>query len=79
MNRTQIAALMTVILLAGFVVFLAVRSRQAPVLPGNRIHARFVNSDSCLGACHGPDGGYPRSRNHTLRTDCLACHGLPSP
>ncbi len=77
MNRTQIVALTTVVLLAGFVAFLALRSRQAPVLPADENHARFVNSESCLGACHGPDGAYPPSRNHTPRTDCLDCHGMP--
>jgi len=75
MNRTQIIALTTVVLLAGFVVFLAVRSRQAPVLPTDENHASIVNNESCLGECHGPEGAYPPSKNHTLRTDCLDCHG----
>jgi hypothetical protein len=77
MSRTQIAAMMAVLLLAGMVMFLALRSRQAPVLPADENHTSFGSSESCLGACHGPDGVYPPSKNHTLRTDCLDCHGMP--
>ncbi len=77
MSRTQFIALTVVLLLAGLVAFLAVRSRQAPVLPADENHASVANTESCLADCHGPDGVYPPSKNHTLRTDCLDCHGMP--
>jgi hypothetical protein len=77
MSRTQIIALAVVVLLAGFVVFLSLRSRQAPMLPADENHARIGGSESCGGDCHGPDGVLPLPKNHTVRNDCLDCHGVP--
>ena len=76
MNRSQLIALVGVLALAALVLFLAVRARQPPVLPANPDHQRFVNPNACL-SCHGPGGELPQSKNHTPRTDCMGCHGIP--
>jgi cytochrome c553 len=76
MTRGQVVAFASIVLAAALVVLLALRSRQAPLLPADDAHASFVSQTDCL-SCHGPDGALPPGRNHTLRTDCLACHGRP--
>ena len=59
---------------AALVVWLAVASRQPPVLPGDDIHATWDGAATCL-ACHGPGGVLPQSPKHPLGADCLRCHG----
>jgi hypothetical protein len=76
MSRTQTIAFIAVVLLAALIGVLAVRSRQPPVLPPDADHARFINHESCL-SCHGPGAKSPYSENHTPRTDCMHCHGMP--
>ena len=74
MNRRQLLALVALLLLAVLTIFLALRTRQAPRLPGDEPHASFLGAEVCL-TCHGPEGPLPRSSTHTPRTDCMACHG----
>jgi len=76
MNRTQVISLVVVLLIAAFVVYLSTRERQPPVLPLDEEHAGMFVLEQCM-ECHGPDGGYPKSRNHPLGDDCLRCHGRP--
>jgi mono/diheme cytochrome c family protein len=66
-------ALLLVTLLVGYLVL---RNRQAPQLPTDRDHGRFISADACQ-ACHGPKKLYPRGRNHPIGIDCLRCHGQP--
>jgi hypothetical protein len=74
MNRLQSALVAAILLVGALVVVLALRNRQPPVLPADEEHASFPGAEPCL-ACHGPDGGLPRSQNHPLGDDCLRCHG----
>jgi hypothetical protein len=74
-RRTQVVALVMLVIAAAVVALLALRTRQPPLMPADPAHAAFAGAESCLGACHGPDGGVPRSRNHPLGQDCLRCHG----
>jgi len=73
MSRSKLVPLALLLLLAGVVVVLALRNRQAPLLPEGEEHA-FVSRDHCL-TCHGPDGAMPRGVNHPVDRDCLRCHG----
>ena len=75
MKPVQIALLSGLVLLALLVGYLALRTRQAPLLPADADHGQFVNAESCLGACHGPDGTSPQGKNHSPRLDCMSCHG----
>ncbi len=75
MKPLQAALLAGVALLALLVGYLAMRTRQPPLLPPDVDHARFVTAESCLGACHGLAGSSPRGKNHTPRLDCMDCHG----
>jgi hypothetical protein len=59
---------------AALVVWLALSSRQPPVLPGDETHATWDGASTCL-ACHGPDGALPQAAKHPLGEDCLRCHG----
>ena len=61
-------------LLAVFVLFLALRGRQAPVLPADVDHARFIDSETCM-VCHDLEGDTMQEKNHPLRRDCMDCHG----
>jgi hypothetical protein len=76
MTRGQIAALLTVALLAAFVIYLSVRGRQPPVMPADEDHAVFIRAESCM-SCHSLDGESTQEKNHPLRRDCLDCHGRP--
>ena len=72
MNRTQTIALAAVILFAALVALLALRSRQPPVLPADRDHARFVNPVACM-TCHANF----KPPNHPIAGDgayCRTCH-----
>ncbi len=76
MSRVQVGAFVAIALLATLVIYLAVGARQPPQLPADEEHARFRSPAACL-TCHGPAGVVPQSENHTVRTDCMACHGRP--
>ena len=76
MKPAQTVAILAIVALAALVLYLAMRSRQPPVLPADAEHARFISSGACL-SCHGPDGVSPQPRNHPLGADCLRCHGMP--
>lgn len=76
MKPVQRIALVGLVLVALLVAFLALRSRQPPILPQDADHASFASGGTCL-RCHGLDGPTPRSKNHPLGDDCLRCHGLP--
>jgi hypothetical protein len=75
MKRSQLVAFVAIGLLATFVLYLAVRGRQAPVLPADRHHA-FVDADSCR-TCHSLDDPVMQKIDHTPRRDCLQCHAIP--
>ena len=76
MSRTQIALLSLLIVAAGLLAVLVMRTRQPPILPNDDDHAVFDGAAACM-ACHGPDGGMPRSKNPPIGPDCLRCHGRP--
>jgi hypothetical protein len=73
-NRTQWIAVAVLAVLAGVIVVLMLRNRQAPVLPADPEHV-WRGSEACV-ACHDADGVLPRSSNHPLGPECLNCHGL---
>jgi hypothetical protein len=73
MKRSQIIALAALLAVAALVAVLALRNPQPPLLPADEEHAGTRN-ENCL-ECHGPEGMYPRSRNHPLGSDCARCHG----
>jgi len=47
--------------------------RAPPPIPSDTDHLMSRVADDCL-ACHGPDGGRPRGRNHPLNNQCFNCH-----
>jgi cytochrome c553 len=73
MSRNQIVLLIVLALVAALVLALALRSRQAPFLPGDEDHRSSPSAQPCA-ECHGPDGVLPRSQNHPLGEDCFRCH-----
>jgi len=75
-NRTQWIALFVVAALAGFIVYLALRGRQPPLLPADEDHTVFVGAGTCL-VCHDPNAESPQERNHPLGNECTRCHGRP--
>ena len=74
MSRKQWIILAAIGIGAAFVLWLALSSRQPPLLPEDDLHARFENARACL-SCHGSDGVVPRSARHPLGDECLRCHG----
>lgn len=76
MKPVQRASLAALALIAGLVLFLALRTRQPPFLPRDEPHAQFVGAGPCL-VCHGAEGPAPQSKNHPLGNDCTRCHGRP--
>jgi cytochrome c553 len=74
MNRKQVAALAVIVAAAALVAWLALSSRQPPLLPRDEVHAPFESASACL-TCHGEGGPFPRSKRHPLGEDCLRCHG----
>ena len=76
MKPVQVVAIAVILVVLGFVLFLALRTRQPPVLPGDAKHAVYDGAASCL-TCHGPQGVKPRSKNHPMGNECLRCHGGP--
>lgn len=76
MGRGQKLLIAGLVLLAALIGLLVWRNRQPPFLPDDGDHRAFVAAEDCL-VCHGPDGGFPQSRNHPLGFDCTRCHGTP--
>jgi cytochrome c553 len=74
MSRKQWIVLVAIVIAAAFTAWLALSSRQPPLLPHDDAHATFESSTTCLG-CHGADGAVPQLPRHPLGEDCLRCHG----
>ena len=74
MNRKQWIVLAAIVIAAGFIAWLALSSRQPPLLPQDDAHAAFESASTCL-SCHGADAAVPQSSRHPLGEDCLRCHG----
>ena len=74
MSRKQWIVLAAIAVAAGFIAWLALSSRQPPLLPTDDAHAAFESAASCL-SCHGAEGAVPQSPRHPLGEDCLRCHG----
>ena len=74
MNRKQWVILVTIGLAAALTAWLALSSRQPPLLPRDEAHRSFESARVCL-SCHGVDAAYPQSPRHPLGEDCLRCHG----
>lgn len=74
MSRRQWVLLAVLVACGALVAVLATRTRQAPFLPADAVHAEFTSVEACL-SCHGPDAVAPRSKSHPLGNDCLRCHG----
>ena len=74
MNRKQLAALAVIVAAAALVAWLALASRQPPLLPRDDVHAAFESGSACL-TCHGEGGPVPQAKRHPLGEDCLRCHG----
>jgi mono/diheme cytochrome c family protein len=74
MTRRQAVLLVLLLLAAAAVGWLALRSRQPPLLPADAAHAEAAGTPACL-ECHGPGRPFPRGPNHPLGEDCLRCHG----
>ena len=74
MNRKQWIVLVAIMIAAGFIAWLALSSRQPPLLPADDAHAAFENAATCL-SCHADDDAVPQSPRHPLGEDCLRCHG----
>ncbi len=74
MPRKHWTVLAVIAIAAAFILWLAYRSRQAPLVPDDPTHATIRGARFCLG-CHGPAGAVPQPPNHPLGEDCLRCHG----
>ena len=74
MNRKQWTLLAAIVIAAAFIAWLALKSRQPPMLPTDDTHHTFESAATCS-SCHGQDGAVPRSPRHPLGDDCLRCHG----
>ena len=74
MSRKQAALLAALAAAAALVAWLAVSSRQPPLLPVDDVHATFDDAETCL-ACHGKDAAMPVPPGHPFGHDCLRCHG----
>ena len=76
LNRLQMTLFAMLGLVAVFLLLVALRNPQAPLLPDDPVHGAFAGHAACLD-CHGPASDYPQSRNHPVGNDCLRCHGRP--
>jgi cytochrome c553 len=74
MSRKQLIILAAIVIAGGFIAWLALSSRQPPLLPVDDVHAVFESATTCL-SCHAAEGAVPRSSRHPLGDDCLRCHG----
>jgi len=74
-TRRQSVLLVLLLLAAVAVGWLALRSRQPPMLPSDAVHAEAADAPTCL-TCHGPGRPFPRGPNHPLGEDCRRCHGV---
>jgi len=74
MNRKQSIVLAAIVIAAAFIAWLALSSRQPPLLPPDDAHTAFESAGACL-SCHRADGAVPQSPRHPLGEDCLRCHG----
>jgi hypothetical protein len=74
MSRKQWTLLAAIVIAAAFMAWLALSSRQPPLLPGDDTHAAFESAADCL-SCHADSAAVPRSSRHPLGDDCLRCHG----
>jgi len=74
MNRKQWIVFAAIVIAAAFIAWLALSSRQPPLLPVDDTHAAFESAAACL-SCHGSAGPAPQSPRHPLGEDCLRCHG----
>ena len=79
MSRRQGVLLAILVAVAAAVCWLALRTRQPPVLPADATHAASLGAGpvQCL-TCHGPGRPSPRGPNHPLGDDCFRCHGTRS-
>lgn len=74
MKRQQWIVLAAILAAAAFVAWLALSSRQPPLLPADDVHRSFESARACMG-CHAADAAVPQSPRHPLGDDCLRCHG----
>lgn len=73
MSRRQAILLGILIAAAALIGWVALRTRQPPMLPADAAHGG-AGAPPCLD-CHGSGGPSPRGPNHPLGEDCLRCHG----
>jgi len=71
-SRTRVSIVL-VLLLAGLVLVLALRNRQAPLLPQDEDHAMFYSGEQCQ-TCHGPGEIAEQGPNHPIGRECMRCH-----
>ncbi len=74
MSRKQIVLLSLLGLSAAFVVVLALRNPQPPMMPRDAQHGSFESAAACL-ECHAPGRPVPQSAKHPVGRDCTHCHG----
>lgn len=74
LTRRQNLLLLLLLAAAAAVGWLALRSRQPPLLPADAAHGEAASAPACL-ECHGPGAPFPRGPNHPLGEDCRRCHG----
>lgn len=71
--RQRVLLAILVVVAAG-IGWLALRTRQPPMLPADAAHSLAPDVPACL-TCHGSGGPSPRGVNHPLGEDCGRCHG----
>ena len=74
MKPVQRISIVLLVAVAGVVLYLAMRNRQAPYLPSDPEHSSWSGPAACL-SCHAYDAAFPQSKNHPIGDDCLRCHG----